>query len=185
MHSQGNRIIKKSKNKNNSKLNNSFQYNPRERLMSMLKKISESDPILMTKLEFLKNRKKKAYILQIKNKNKYTFNEILNNMSLKEQELLSQINEFKQEIIDFEKSEGKNFNRYTEYKRLNDYFSGTYKSLRKKEKKRGDTSFLENEFYFEIANKYLLNKIRLPDMNRNIFNSNPLILDNTQIKNIL
>jgi hypothetical protein len=58
MHSQRNWNSKKSTNKNNSKLNNSFQYNPNERLMSILKRISESDPILMTKLTFLKERKK-------------------------------------------------------------------------------------------------------------------------------
>ena len=182
MHSQRNWNSKKSTNKNNSKLNNSFQYNPSERLMSILKRISESDPILMTKLTFLKERKKRSYIFQIKNKNESDFNEISNNMSLKEKELLSQVNEFKQDVIDFEKSEDKNFNRYVKYKKVNDYFSGMYKSLQKKKKKRGDASFLDNEFYFDIANKYLLNKRRLPDMKRNVFNSNPLILDNVQIK---
>ena len=182
MNSQKNWNLNKSSDKNNSNLNKSFQYNPRERLMSILKRISESDPVLMTKLTFLKERKKRSYIFQIKNKNESDFNEISNNMSMKEKELLSHVNEFKQDVIDFEKSENKNFSRYAKYKKNNDYFSKLYKSFQKKKKKRGDTSFLGNEFYFDIANKYLLNNKRLPDMKRNVFNSNPLILDNFQIK---
>ena len=174
--------LNKSTDKINSNLNQSFQYNPRERLMSILKRISESDPVLMTKLSFLKERKKRSYIFQIKNKNESDFNEISNNMSLQEKELLSNVNEFKQDVIDFVKSENKNFNRYAKYKKTNDYFSALYKSYQKKKKKKGDASFLDNEFYFDIANKYLLNNRRLPDMKRNVFNSNPLILDNFQIK---
>ena len=41
---------------------------------------------------------------------------------------------------------------------------------------------MKNDNFFKIVNTYLLKNIRLPDLSRNIFNSNPLILDNEHIK---
>ena len=159
MHSQGKGIKKR--------LNNSFQYDLKEKFISLFKRIKENKSSQSSTLSFLQKGKKKLYIFPIKNKKNSDLNKI---------------NKFVKRFIDFEKSEDKNFKRYIDYKKINDYFSGMYKSLQKKKKKRGDHSFLYNEFYFTIANKYLLKNIRLPNMAKNIFNSNPLILSNAQIK---
>ena len=52
-----------------------------------------------------------------------------------------------------------------------------YEHLLEIRKKKGKNIFKDNKYFFDIANKYLFRKFRLPDLSRNIFNPNPLILE--------
>ena len=161
---------------------NDIPYNPQEKLISILKRISDKTGKEKVTLLRLKEKKKKTYIIQLKKKDETDLNHITKDMGLHEKELLSRINQFKKDMIDFERDKNKNFNKFFKIKKLNDYFAEMYKNLHKRKNKRARDSIIEKEFLFNIANQYLLNKTRLPDMSRNIFNANPLILDNEQIK---
>ena len=137
----------------------------------------------MTTLSLLNQKHRKSYILKLKNKNQLDFNKISEDMNNKEKELLSQINEFKKDVIDLENNHEKILNKYWEYKKVNDFFSEMYKKIQNSKKNKRKNLFIENKSNFSLINQYLLKNKRLPDMSRNIFNLNPLILDNDQLKN--
>ena len=103
-------------------------------------------------------------------------------MNNKEKELLSQINEFKKDVIDLENNHEKILNKHWEYKKVNDFFSEMYKKIQNSKKNKRKNLFIENKSNFSLINQYLLKNKRLPDMSKNIFNLNPLILDNDQLK---
>ena len=182
MHSQRNWNIYRLTNKKLSKTNNSFQNNPRKKLISILNRISEKNPSKMTTLSLLSQKHIKSYILKLKNKNQLDFNKISEDMNNKEKELLSQINEFKKDVIGLDKNHEKILNKHIEYKKVNDFFSEMYKKIQNRKKNKQKNSFIEDKSYFSILNQYLLKNKRLPDLSKNIFNLNPLILDNYQLK---
>ena len=167
----------------NIRKNKSFLYNPKEKLLSILKRISDKYTKINPTLYQLKEKKNKSFIYPIQTKKESDFNEISNNLNKQEKKLLLNVNEFKKNMNEFVKMEQKNVNQFNKTRKDNKIFSEMYKRVKKSKEKRGKGNFLENEFYFEIANKYLLNNIKLPDMKRNVFNTNPLILDNESIKN--
>ena len=166
----------------NIKKNKSYQFNQRGKLLSILKRISEKYTKINPTLYQLKEKRLNSYIYQIKPKEKSDFNEITKNMSKQEEKLILNVNEIKRNMNDYIKMQQQNVKQYNLTRKENSIFSKMYKNLKNNKKKRGDEDLLENKFYFDIANKYLLNEIRLPNMKRNIFNTNPLILDNENIK---
>ena len=182
MYSQRNWNIYNLSNKKPPKSNDSFHYSPRKKLTSILKRISENNPSKMTTLSLLNQKHRKSYILKLKNKNQLDFNKISEDMNNKEKELLSQINEFKKDVIDLENNHEKILNKHWEYKKVNDFFSEMYKKIQNSKKNKRKNLFIENKSNFSLINQYLLKNKRLPDMSRNIFNLNPLILDNDQLK---
>ena len=182
MYSQRNWNIYNLSNKKPPKSNDSFHYSPRKKLTSILKRISENNPSKMTTLSLLNQKHRKSYILKLKNKNQLDFNKISEDMNNKEKELLSQINEFKKDVIDLENNHEKILNKHWEYKKVNDFFSEMYKKIQNRKKNKQTNSFIEDKSYFSILNQYLLKNKRLPDLSKNIFNLNPLILDNDQLK---
>ena len=182
MYSQRNWNIYNLSNKKPPKSNDSFHYSPRKKLTSILKRISENNPSKMTTLSLLNQKHRKSYILKLKNKNQLDFNKISEDMNNKEKELLSQINEFKKDVIDLENNHEKILNKHWEYKKVNDFFSEMYKKIQNSKKNKRKNLFIENKSNFSLINQYLLKNKRLPDMSKNIFNLNPLILDNDQLK---
>ena len=169
----------------NIRKNKSYLYNPKEKLISILKLISDKYTKINPTLYQLKEKKNKSFIYPVQTKKESDFNEISNELNNREKKLILNVNEFKKNMNDFVKSEQKNVNQYNRARKYNKIFSEMYKRVKKRKKKRGTGDFLENEFYFEIANKYLLNKMKLPDMKRNVFNTNPLILDKESVKKYL
>ena len=179
-------IIKKIKNKiketKTPLINRSFVFNSKERILDILQRISEKEPTINPTLIQLKEKKRQSYILNLKNFNESDLNEIKEDMNNREKNLLLQINEFKKGTIEFEQDKKKIFNNFQNIKKENRYFSLLYKQFKKYTVKKGENELMKNDKFFKIANTYLLKNIRLPDLSRNIFNSNPLILDNEHIK---
>ena len=179
-------IIKKIKNKiketKTPLINRSFVFNSKERILDILQRISEKEPTINPTLIQLKEKKRQSYILNLKNFNESDLNEIKEDMNNREKNLLLQINEFKKGTIEFEQDKKKIFNNFQNIKKENRYFSLLYKQFKKRTVKKGENELMKNDNFFKIANTYLLKNIRLPDLSRNIFNSNPLILDNEHIK---
>ena len=162
--------------------NDSFLYNPKERLNSILKKISKEKGKLLVTLLRLKEKKRKSYIYQLQHNNESDLNKITDDMGFSEREFLSRINKFKEDMIDFEKEQNRNIKKFKEVKKSNDFFSGMYEHLMESRKKKGTGILMENKFFFDIANKYLFRKYRLPDLSRNVFSPNPLILEPEELK---
>ena len=179
-------IIKKIKNKiketKTPLINRSFVFNSKERILDILQRISEKEPTINPTLIQLKEKKRQSYILNLKNFNESDLNEIKEDMNNREKNLLLQINEFKKGTIEFEQDKKKIFNNFQNIKKENRYFSLLYKQFKKRTVKKVENELMKNENFFKIVNTYLLKNIRLPDLSRNIFNSNPLILDNEHIK---
>ena len=179
-------IIKKIKNKiketKTPLINRSFVFNSKERILDILQRISEKEPTINPTLIQLKEKKRQSYILNLKNFNESDLNEIKEDMNNREKNLLLQINEFKKGTIEFEQDKKKIFNNFQKIKKENRYFSLLYKQFKKRTVKKVENELMKNDNFFKIANTYLLKNIRLPDLSRNIFNSNPLILDNEHIK---
>ena len=179
-------IIKKIKNKiketKTPLINRSFVFNSKERILDILQRISEKEPTINPTLIQLKEKKRQSYILNLKNFNESDLNEIKEDMNNREKNLLLQINEFKKGTIEFEQDKKKIFNNFQNIKKENRYFSLLYKQFKKYTVKKGENELMKNDKFFKIANTYLLKNIRLPDLSRNVFNSNPLILDNEHIK---
>ena len=179
-------MIKKIKNKiketKTPLINRSFVFNSKERILDILQRISEKEPTINPTLIQLKEKKRQSYILNLKNFNESDLNEIKEDMNNREKNLLLQINEFKKGTIEFEQDKKKIFNNFQKIKKENRYFSLLYKQFKKYTVKKGENELMKNDNFFKIANTYLLKNIRLPDLSRNIFNSNPLILDNEHIK---
>ena len=179
-------IIKKIKNKiketKTPLINRSFVFNSKERILDILQRISEKEPTINPTLIQLKEKKRQSYILNLKNFNESDLNEIKEDMNNREKNLLLQINEFKKGTIEFEQDKKKIFNNFQNIKKENRYFSLLYKQFKKRTVKKVENELMKNDNFFKIANTYLLKNIRLPDLSRNIFNSNPLILDNEHIK---
>ena len=179
-------IIKKIKNKiketKTPLINRSFVFNSKERILDILQRISEKEPTINPTLIQLKEKKRQSYILNLKNFNESDLNEIKEDMNNREKNLLLQINEFKKGTIEFEQDKKKIFNNFQNIKKENRYFSLLYKQFKKRTVKKGENELMKNDIFFKIANTYLLKNIRLPDLSRNVFNSNPLILDNEHIK---
>ena len=179
-------IIKKIKNKiketKTPLINRSFVFNSKERILDILQRISEKEPTINPTLIQLKEKKRQSYILNLKNFNESDLNEIKEDMNNREKNLLLQINEFKKGTIEFEQDKKKIFNNFQNIKKENRYFSLLYKQFKKRTVKKGENELMKNDNFFKIANTYLLKNIRLPDLSRNVFNSNPLILDNEHIK---
>ena len=179
-------IIKKIKNKiketKTPLINRSFVFNSKERILDILQRISEKEPTINPTLIQLKEKKRQSYILNLKNFNESDLNEIKEDMNNREKNLLLQINEFKKGTIEFEQDKKKIFNNFQNIKKENRYFSLLYKQFKKRTVKKGENELMKNDNFFKIANTYLLKGIRLPDLSRNVFNSNPLILDNEHIK---
>ncbi len=179
-------IIKKIKNKiketKTPLINRSFVFNSKERILDILQRISEKEPTINPTLIQLKEKKRQSYILNLKNFNESDLNEIKEDMNNREKNLLLQINEFKKGTIEFEQDKKKIFNNFQNIKKENRYFSLLYKQFKKRTVKKGENELMKNDYFFKIANTYLLKNIRLPDLSRNVFNSNPLILDNEHIK---
>ena len=179
-------IIKKIKNKiketKTPLINRSFVFNSKERILDILQRISEKEPTINPTLIQLKEKKRQSYILNLKNFNESDLNEIKEDMNNREKNLLLQINEFKKGTIEFEQDKKKIFNNFQNIKKENRYFSLLYKQFKKRTVKKGENELMKNDIFFKIANTYLLKNIRLPDLSRNIFNFNPLILDKEHIK---
>ena len=179
-------IIKKIKNKiketKTPLINRSFVFNSKERILDILQRISEKEPTINPTLIQLKEKKRQSYILNLKNFNESDLNEIKEGMNNREKNLLLQINEFKKGTIEFEQDKKKIFNNFQNIKKENRYFSLLYKQFKKRTVKKGENELMKNDIFFKIANTYLLKNIRLPDLSRNVFNSNPLILDKEHIK---
>ena len=179
-------IIKKIKNKiketKTPLINRSFVFNSKERILDILQRISEKEPTINPTLIQLKEKKRQSYILNLKNFNESDLNEIKEDMNNREKNLLLQINEFKKGTIEFEQDKKKIFNNFQKIKKENRYFSLLYKQFKKRTVKKVENELMKNDNFFKIVNTYLLKNIRLPDLSRNIFNSNPLILDNEHIK---
>ena len=179
-------IIKKIKNKiketKTPLINRSFVFNSKERILDILQRISEKEPTINPTLIQLKEKKRQSYILNLKNFNESDLNEIKEDMNNREKNLLLQINEFKKGTIEFEQDKKKIFNNFQNIKKENRYFSLLYKQFKKRTVKKGENELMKNDNFFKIANTYLLKGMRLPDLSRNVFNSNPLILDNEHIK---
>ena len=179
-------IIKKIKNKiketKTPLINRSFVFNSKERILDILQRISEKEPTINPTLIQLKEKKRQSYILNLKNFNESDLNEIKEDMNNREKNLLLQINEFKKGTIEFEQDKKKIFNNFQNIKKENRYFSLLYKQFKKRTVKKVENELMKNDNFFKIVNTYLLKNIRLPDLSRNIFNSNPLILDNEHIK---
>ena len=179
-------IIKKIKNKiketKTPLINRSFVFNSKERILDILQRISEKEPTINPTLIQLKEKKRQSYILNLKNFNESDLNEIKEDMNNREKNLLLQINEFKKGTIEFEQDKKKIFNNFQKIKKENRYFSLLYKQFKKRTVKKGENELMKNDNFFKIANTYLLKNIRLPDLSHNVFNSNPLILDNEHIK---
>ena len=179
-------IIKKIKNKiketKTPLINRSFVFNSKERILDILQRISEKEPTINPTLIQLKEKKRQSYILNLKNFNESDLNEIKEDMNNREKNLLLQINEFKKGTIEFEQDKNKIFNNFQNIKKENRYFSLLYKQFKKRTVKKGENELMKNDNFFKIANTYLLKGMRLPDLSRNVFNSNPLILDNEHIK---
>ena len=179
-------IIKKIKNKiketKTPLINRSFVFNSKERILDILQRISEKEPTINPTLIQLKEKKRQSYILNLKNFNESDLNEIKEDMNNREKNLLLQINEFKKGTIEFEQDKKKIFNNFQNIKKENRYFSLLYKQFKKRTVKKVENELMKNDNFFKIANTYLLKNIRLPDLSRNVFNSNPLILDNEHIK---
>ena len=179
-------IIKKIKNKiketKTPLINRSFVFNSKERILDILQRISEKEPTINPTLIQLKEKKRQSYILNLKNFNESDLNEIKEDMNNREKNLLLQINEFKKGTIEFEQDKKKIFNNFQNIKKENRYFSLLYKQFKKRTVKKGENELMKNDIFFKIANTYLLKNIRLPDLSHNVFNSNPLILDNEHIK---
>ena len=180
--------IKKIKNiisnqeKNTPLLNRSFLYDSKKRILEILRRISEKEPTIDPTLIQLKEKHRQSYILNLKNFNEADLNEIKQDMNNREKNLLLQINEFKKGTIEFEQDKKKIFNDFHKIKNENYYFSLLYKQFKEKSVKKGENELMKNDYFFKIANTYLLKNIRLSDLSRNVFNSNPLILDNDHIK---
>ena len=164
------------------KTSRSFAYNPKGKILEIFKRISEDESKLNPTLIKLKEKNRQSYILNLNNYNESDLNEVKDSMNNHEKKLLSQINEFKKGTIEFEQNKKNNFNDFQKIKNENLYFSSMYKRLKKNSQKRGENELMKNEYFFKIANTYLLKNERLPDLNRNVFNTNPLILDNDHIK---
>ena len=179
-------IIKKIKNKiketKTPLINRSFVFNSKERILDILQRISEKEPTINPTLIQLKEKKRQSYILNLKNFNESDLNEIKEDMNNREKNLLLQINEFKKGTIEFEQDKKKIFNNFQNIKKENRYFSLLYKQFKKRTVKKVENELMKNDNFFKIVNTYLLKNIRLPDLSRNVFNSNPLILDNEHIK---
>ena len=179
-------IIKKIKNKiketKTPLINRSFVFNSKERILDILQRISEKEPTINPTLIQLKEKKRQSYILNLKNFNESDLNEIKEDMNNREKNLLLQINEFKKGTIEFEQDKKKIFNNFQNIKKENRYFSLLYEQFKKRTVKKVENELMKNDNFFKIVNTYLLKNIRLPDLSRNIFNSNPLILDNEHIK---
>ena len=179
-------IIKKIKNKiketKTPLINRSFVFNSKERILDILQRISEKEPTINPTLIQLKEKKRQSYILNLKNFNESDLNEIKEDMNNHEKNLLLQINEFKKGTIEFEQDKKKIFNNFQNIKKENRYFSLLYKQFKKRTVKKVENELMKNDNFFKIVNTYLLKNIRLPDLSRNIFNSNPLILDKEHIK---
>ena len=96
----------------------------------------------MTTLSLLNQKHRKSYILKLKNKNQLDFNKISEDMNDKEKELLSQINEFKKDVIDLENNHEKILNKHWEYKKVNDFFSEMYKKIQNSKKNKRKNLFI-------------------------------------------
>ena len=179
-------IIKKIKNKiketKTPLINRSFVFNSKERILDILQRMSEKEPTINPTLIQLKEKKRQSYILNLKNFNESDLNEIKEDMNNREKNLLLQINEFKKGTIEFEQDKKKIFNNFQKIKKENRYFSLLYKQFKKRTVKKVENELMKNDNFFKIVNTYLLKNIRLPDLSRNIFNFNPLILDKEHIK---
>ena len=177
------KILKSNKNQI-QETNKSFQ-NPKERVIYLLKRISESYPSEIKKLNKLNQYIKKSYIFQIKNKDDkldFSLNYITKDMNIREQIFLHKVNLFKKRMEKYEKSQTKNFNLSIEHKKDNDYFLRKFNNFMKK-KNLTEKIHPEKIYYFNILNKYLLNKIRLPKLTTNVFSLNPLIINPGDLKN--
>ena len=162
--------------------NNTFQKNGKDRIKLILKKISEKEPPEMATLSKLIFDQKKTYINKIGNDNESDLNPIRQNMDLTENKLLINLNEFKNQVIEFNKNEKNKNNIIAGLSKHNDKFSEVYKHLKRRKNKKIKESFIQNDIFFNIANKYLSNNKRLPNMSKNLFDENPLISDFEHIK---
>ena len=175
------KILKSLKNKI-PQANKSFQ-TPKERVISLLERISENRPSEMKKLIKLDKYKRKSYIFQIRTREEkldFNYNYITKEMNEHEQKMYHKINIFKKVMKKFEDSEIKNFKQFKECKKDNDLFSKMFKDF----KKNKNVKEAENSFFFDVMNKYALRKIRLPNITTNVFTLNPLITNNSNVKEL-
>ena len=182
MYSQKNINFFSRINSSISKNNHSFQKSGKEKIKSILTRISKNDPSKVSTIKRLINKRNLSSIYKIKKGKESDYNQIKQDMSLQEKKFIHSINDFKKDIFEFNKLKIDNFNNISEVIKENKFFSKNYANLLRKKNKNVKDPFMENEFFFHLANKYLLNKKKLPDMSRNLFNLNPLILDNDHMK---
>ena len=169
--------IAKIKPRKISKKLNKTDDNIHYKIESLIERASDDKIGNSFTLEQLRHSHSKSYIYILKHNNSSDLNKIKKNLSESEKELLSRINEFKKNFIKFNKKKLLNMKFFHDLQKSNDEFTEGYHSIQnqKNKKNRIEDTFMANEYFFKIANKYLLNKIKLPNMSKNVFKSNPLI----------
>ena len=114
MYSQKNINFFSRINSSISKNNHSFQKSGKEKIKSILTRISKNDPSKVSTIKRLINKRNLSSIYKIKKGKESDYNRIKQDMSLQEKKFINSINDFKKDIFEFNKLKIDNFNNISE-----------------------------------------------------------------------
>ena len=138
----------------------------------------------MPVIEKSKNFKRKPYINGITRNKKPEANIINKEMDESEKKILSDINNFKEIVYDYNKEQDEVMDNYGKIQAENNKFSKIYKKLQKEKGKFNTGTYLDYKPFINIASRYLSRNIQIPNLSNehSIFSGNPLILGGSELE---
>ena len=138
----------------------------------------------MPVIEKSRNFKRKPYINGINKNKKPDINRIDNELDSKEKKILSDINNFKGIVYDYNKEQEEAMNNFEKIQDENNKFSKIYKKIQKEKGKFNTGTYLDYKPFINIASRYLSRNIQVPNLSNehSIFSGNPLILGGSELQ---
>ena len=138
----------------------------------------------MPVIEKSKNLKRKPYINGISRNKKPEANIINKEMDESEKKILSDINNFKEIVYDYNKEQDEVMDNYGKMQAENNKFLKVYKKLQKEKGKFNTGTYLDYKPFINIASRYLSRNIQIPNLSNehSIFSGNPLILGGSELE---
>ena len=113
--------------------------------------------------------------------------EITNNMREPQEKVITNLNEFKEMLYDFNQEGEELLGNFSDIQEENDKFSKVYKKIQKDKSKFNTGTYLDHEYLIGIASKYATRGIKVPKINsdKSVFSGNPLILGGSELEDFI
>ena len=127
----------------------------------------------------------KIYYNIISKYKKPEFIKIDKNMQESQQKKISNLNEFKEMLYNYNKEEREQLENFVEIKKENNQFLHNYKKIQNEKNRFSTGTYLDHQYLIGIANHYAARGIKIPkiSVNKNVFSTNPLILGGSDLEN--